>query len=70
MVAVSPFWAGCSPDRNQARTGRQVVELAPTQEPGSRSPPLTWECDRILGTRSHRTPSHLPCRVGDYFPHI
>ena len=60
----------CSPDRNQEKTGRQVEEWAPIQEEGSHSLPLIWECDRIPGTRLHRTLGHPPYRIGDYIPHI
>ena len=67
MAEVSPSLEGCSPDRKTAETGRPAEELAPLQEPGSRSPPLAWECDRILEIPRHRTPSLLlPARAGDY----
>ena len=62
MVVASPFLEGCFP-------GRTAEGLAPTQELGLCSP-LTWECDKILGTHPHRTPDCSPYRIGDYVPHI
>ena len=67
-MEVLPSSEECSPDWKVAGIGRQVAELVPLQEPGQRSPPLVWECDRIPGTPHHHTQGRPPYHPGDYVP--
>ena len=65
----SPSSEECSPGWTVGMTGQLAEGLAPTQEQGLHSPPLTWECGRIPGIRHRHTPTlHPLAHISDYTP--